>query len=87
MNKIETYELTHLMKQLKDIAKKDYTGSGIRLEIAHLDGTAIGEMEFIGELLPKLIPVLLDSLKVTLGMRLARANSDMLKIQAALAKE
>lgn len=86
MKKIETYELTHLYKQLVDISKKDMTASGIHIEMKKLDGCAIGEMDFIGEMLPELIPILLKSLNETLILRASQARDDLMKIDSALAK-
>lgn len=87
MDSIPTYELTHVTKRLKELSKRDMTCSGIRIEMTELDGTPIGEMDFVGELMPKLIPVLIESLTETLALRRDLARSDIGKIDLALNQE
>jgi hypothetical protein len=84
---IPTYELTSLANQLKLLAKRDMTASGIHIEISRLDESPLGQMSFVGELLPELIPVLLKSLEETLKLRLSVARDDIAKIQNVLDKE
>ncbi len=77
MAKIETYELTALHAALKKLATKNMAASGITIDLQHLDDAAIGRLDFHGELLPKLIPVLLESIEQTLQMRRDMACSDL----------
>jgi hypothetical protein len=84
MAKIETYELTHLYKQLKRLEKRNMAASGIRIQFFELDNTDMGEMEFAGEFLPALLPALFKALDYTLSMRRAAAKSDIARIELAL---
>lgn len=83
---IPTYELTMLHDSLMKLAKKNMAASGIRIELSNLDDSSIGTMDFHGELLPKLIPVLLASIEQTLTMRLETAKSDVNAISRCLGR-
>ena len=86
MAKIETYELVTLHKNLTALKKKNMGASGIRIDMRYLgeNGNNIGSMEFLGEYLPELIPVLLASIEETLGTRRTMANSELAGIRTIL---
>ena len=87
MAEIKTWELVGLHTALKKLATKNMAASGITVELSYLDGVDMGKLDFHGELLPKLIPVLLESIEMTLKMRLDAATSDVRAIHRILGGE
>lgn len=77
--KIETYELATLYERLLILQKKNMDASGVRIKINYFGDPIqeIGCLDFQGEHLAALIPILLDSIKETLGFRRVMLKADL----------